>query len=63
MDYPDSCEAVALRLFERISEAEEKENRRGRNAPARQDLLELYVKCLAAVRTDTELLSSSRYMN
>ena len=56
-DYSDSIESVALRLFERISEAEEKEGHRGKNVPVRQDLLELYVKCLVAVRADTESLS------
>jgi len=50
MDYPDSIESVALRLFERIKEAEEKEDRRGRNVPARQDMLGLYAECLRAVQ-------------
>ena len=48
MDYPESIEAVALKLFERISEAEEKEERR-RNLPVRRDLLDLYAACLSTV--------------
>jgi hypothetical protein len=40
MDYPDSCEAVVLELFKRISDAEEKEDRR-KNMPAQRDMLGL----------------------
>ena len=51
MDYPDSCEAVALRLFEQIREAEPKDAR-GRNIPEAARLLGLYAECLQAVRGD-----------
>jgi len=62
MDYPDSPDAVALALFDRICNAEEKEDRRGRNVPTRHDMLALYAECLKAVHGDFDIPPSG-YIN
>jgi hypothetical protein len=61
--YPDSPEAVALELWNRIREAEgNPPAERGRNVPRRADLLALYSQCLTVVRGADDGPSSG-YLN
>jgi hypothetical protein len=50
MDFPDTPEAVALALLDRILEREPED--RHSNKSAEQRVLGLYAQCLATVMTD-----------
>ena len=47
-DFPDSPEAVALALLDRVLERGEPQQRS--NRPTERRIIELYVQCFAAVR-------------
>ncbi|HVC52772.1 MAG TPA: hypothetical protein VND87_12180 [Stellaceae bacterium] len=47
-DYPDSPEAVALGLLDRVLERGEPQQRS--NRPTERRIIDLYVQCLAAVK-------------
>ena len=62
--HPDVPEAIALELWNRIREAEDKqEPQRSRNIPVRADLLALYSECLKAVHRGGADAPSSSYLN
>jgi hypothetical protein len=50
MDFPETPEAVALALLDRVLDRSEPE--RGTNKPRWQEILALYAECLAAVDGD-----------
>ena len=62
--FPDSPEAVALELWNRIREAEGNPPAEpGRNVSRRADLLVLYSQCLTMVKGASDDGPSSGYLN